>query len=181
MDDPFLELSGTFRPEDFDRWKQRRESGNLYEEWAAEYPALFGEDDLALVGSDEAKYHFFEWWGAIHLYTVSGYHSLVEQYAFAKYPRKSEMFRKVLHEFPEVCDFMKRHIPDEFGWTQAPDLLVFKRDTSDWFFCDVKSPTDFMRPKQRGYFAELARRTGRQVRILKLIAVPKASTAASVS
>jgi hypothetical protein len=173
MDTPFLDLKANFRLEDFARWKQRTECGNLYEEWATNYPALFSEEDMRLVRSDEPKYHFFEWCGAIHLYNELGFSSLVEQYAFKKYPNKFKTFLEILCEFPNVPEFMKRRIPDEFGWTQAPDLLVFKRDRSDWFFCDVKGPRDSMRPKQRAYFAELARRTGRQIRILRLLASPK--------
>jgi hypothetical protein len=39
---------------------------------------------------------------------------------------------------------------------QCPDLLVYKPDFADWFFCEVKGPKDRLREEQIRYFRGLA-------------------------
>lgn len=85
MNVDFEQISAPFSLADREKWKRRL----LHEEWARKYPLLFTEEDVRLAASDEAKYHFYEWCGAIHLFERYGYLSLVEQYIFSiKHPRK---------------------------------------------------------------------------------------------
>ena len=46
---------------------------------------------------------------------------------------------------------------------QGPDLLAYAPDHSNWFFIEVKGPSDRLRPVQRDYFAAVAEVTGRPV------------------
>ena len=51
---------------------------------------------------------------------------------------------------------------------QGPDLLVYARDFSDRFFCEVKGPGDRLRPEQKSKLGALATVSGKPVRLLRL-------------
>jgi hypothetical protein len=61
----------------------------------------------------------------------------------------------------------------KFGVTQAPDLLMVKSDLTDWFFCEVKGLTDKLGEKQGLKFKEIARASGRPIRLLRFEEVPR--------
>jgi hypothetical protein len=52
-----------------------------------------------------------------------------------------------------------------FGATQAPDVLMYKSDLSDWFFCEVKL-TDKVGKQQKPKFEAIAQESGKPVQIL---------------
>ena len=52
---------------------------------------------------------------------------------------------------------------------QAPDLLVYKPDFSDWFFCEVKGPHDHMRPVQSAFFEALSSLSSRPVYYVRVL------------
>jgi hypothetical protein len=55
------------------------------------------------------------------------------------------------------------------GWEGGhPDLLLYSKDGTDWFFCEVKGGPDKLRPNQLEAAQELYRRTGRKVYLLHL-------------
>jgi VRR-NUC domain-containing protein len=56
---------------------------------------------------------------------------------------------------------------------QAPDLFMYARDLSDWFFCEVKGPRDHLRKEQIRKFELLADMTAKPVRsLLDVVARP---------
>jgi hypothetical protein len=125
-------------------------TGILASAWAKAYPMLFDQRDLAMA-IRQPLYHFWEWAAAIHLYHMFGYHSLVEQYQFIPHSRKRAVVKKL--QLPVRVDsllFQNRPGP------QGPDLLVFKPDYSEWFFCEVKGPLDTTKKKQGKLFDELS-------------------------
>jgi hypothetical protein len=112
-----------------DRWL----SGNLALEWSTRFSDLFDADDLRIAKS-QPTIHFYEWLGAIALHRDTGYLSLVEKYEFAKHPRRRDIVSR-LRPPPPGC----APRPGPRSW-QAPDLLMYAPDLSDWFFCEVKRP-----------------------------------------
>jgi hypothetical protein len=138
-------------------------SGNLAAEWAGRFPELFDEEDMRLVAT-QGRYgwHFVEWLAAILLYHTTGYLSLVSKYEFAKHRRKQEIVEKVLPV--DLLTILRDRT--EHGHVQGPDLLLYARDFSDWFFCEVKGPGDRLRPVQKRKFEALAMASGKPVRLL---------------
>jgi hypothetical protein len=112
--------------------RARWQSGHLALEWRTRFPDLFDDDDLRIATS-QPRSHFYEWLGAIVLHHATGYLSLVEKYEFAAHPRKQEIVAQLLpHPVREALRDRNE------GRAQAPDLLMYAADHSDWFFCEVK-------------------------------------------
>lgn len=140
-----------------ERWR----SGHLAQGWKARFPDLFDEDDLR-VATTQPGSHFYEWLGAIVLHHTTGYRSLVEKYEFATHPRKQQIVSQLMPS--EVRDALRDRI---HGRAQAPDLLMYAEDLSDWFFCEVKGPRDRLRDEQIRKFGRLADMTSRPIRLLE--------------
>lgn len=167
----------TLDPAYFEEWRlpyskpqrERFRDGSLRDEWYARYEGCcFDEGDLRLATTQPAN-HFFEWLGAISLYNALGVHALVEKYESKKaHPRKFEVFERLMD--PETLKFALDYATDEFGGTQCPDLLLYQPDLSDWFFCETKERTEGFTPRQVPYFTELAKRTGRKIRVIRFFA-----------
>lgn len=140
-------------------WK----SGHLAAEWADRFPELFDELDVQLVETQaQFGHHFVEWLTAILLYHTTGYLSLVQKYEFRKHRRKEEIVEKMLPV--DVLTILRDR--KEYGHAQAPDLLVYAPDFSDWYFCEVKGPGDRLGPEQKRKFESLATVSGKPVRLL---------------
>jgi hypothetical protein len=157
---PFVEI-GRFEisRDQMVRWRR----GELRREWAARFPQLFDSDDRRLARTQGPDgYHFIEWLGAIVLYHLTGYRSLISKYEFPKHARKQEIVHRLL---PEPLLKVIRHHP-QYGLTQCPDLLAHAPDLSDWSFCEVKGPRDRLGARQQPFFEELARISGKPVRLL---------------
>lgn len=136
----------------------------LVKEWANTYPFLFDEKDLSTaLNQAERGYHFFEWLAAILLYHTEGLYSLVEKYQFKKHERKKDILSELTTN--DVIEYMRSH--PEHGKTQCPDLLVYKPDSSDWFFLEVKSSSDKLSENQMEFFKALAEKSGKSVELIE--------------
>jgi hypothetical protein len=149
-----------------ERWK----SGQLAPEWKARFPQLFDDDDLRITRKQCVHgTHFYEWCGAIELHRTTSYLSLVEKYEFGKSSRSRVHLRKrpIVAQLlpPRVQDALSDRTPGRN--TQAPDLLMYAEDRSDWFFCEVKGPGESVRPEQCAKFEWLAEMTSKPVRLLE--------------
>lgn len=146
------------------QWEKFR-SGELREYWAKSYPDIFDAQDIA-VASNQAQpttYHFYEWLAAVLIYQSFGYLSLVEKYQFKRHKRKQAILREFLT--PEELDLVTNH-KEAFGNFQNPDLFVYAKDRSDWFFCEVKGPKDRLREAQIKYFNALRMVCEKDIRIV---------------
>jgi len=147
--------SAEFSEEDREQFR----SGQLRDEWAEKYPQLFDEDDVRIART-QAHYHFYEWFAAVHYYRGKGYLSLVEQYQFPLHQGKRLIITRLMS--PDLIRFI------ETGSAQAPDLLVYAPDYSDWYFCEVKGPGDRLSSKQTRWFLDLEAQSGKEVVVLYL-------------
>jgi hypothetical protein len=139
-------------------------SEGLCEEWAATYPQLFDANDLQIARNQaHLGYHYYEWLAAILLYHAWGYLSLVEHFEFKSHERKQSILRKLVTT--DVIALMTDR--RQHGRTQCPDLLVYKPDLSEWFFCEVKGPGDRLSSRQKEYFQALAEVSGEPIRIIR--------------
>ena len=127
--------------------RKKFQSGELAKEWREKYPELFDEDDLRLAFSQPIN-HFYEWFAAIYLFEEKGYFSLIEKYQYKNHPEKQSTVKKLdFEDLRRVMDYQRLK-----NQVQLPDLLVYKPDFSDWFFCEVKGGTDKLRPEQEEEF-----------------------------
>jgi len=141
--------------------RARWQSGSLAQEWRTRFQNLFDDDDLRIATS-QPSIHFYEWLGAIVLHHTTGYLSLVEKYEFATHPRKQQIVAQLLPG--SVRDALRDRSQ---GRAQAPDLLMYAEDLSDWFFCEVKGPRDRLRGEQVRKFGLLAEMTSRPVPLIE--------------
>jgi len=145
-------------------------SKQLVRLWARTYPMIFDEDDLRIAESQsDMGYHFHEWLAAVLLYHTYGYFSLIEKYEFKAHKHKQRLLRDLLEL--NVVEFIHDH--PEFGNVQCPDLLVYKPDHSDWFFCEVKGPTDRLREVQIQFFHKLMGLSGKDILLVEFIHLAK--------
>ena len=127
--------------------RKKFQSGELAKEWREKKPQLFYEDDLRLAFFQPIN-HFFEWFAAIYLFEEKGYFSLIEKYQYKNHPEKQSIVKKLeFEDLRRVMDYQRLK-----NQVQLPDLLVYKPDFSDWFFCEVKGGTDKLRPEQEEEF-----------------------------
>lgn len=147
-----------------DTLRQRWREGSLAPVWAAAYPELFDPDDLRIARRQaHLGYHFFEWLAAILLFHTQGLSSLVEQYTFPSHDRKRELIERMCD--PKSVEFLLSR--GKGSLVQCPDLLVYRPDLSDWFFCEVKGPRDRLQDKQVVLFRELKAVTGKEVFVVE--------------
>lgn len=145
-------------------------AGDLWRQWAALYPQLFDADDVRVAESQAARgYHFHEWLAALVIYQSVGYLSLIESYEFKVQKRKQSILHKLLpdHVQEAVVEITS------LGKAQCPDLLCFKSDLSDWFFCEVKGPKDASRPIQEECFQHLVRASGKKIKLFEFEYFPE--------
>jgi hypothetical protein len=142
---------------------ERFKSGELWQEWSSKHPELFDKDDIR-VAKTQAKlgYHFYEWLAALTLYQSTGYLSLIESYEFKGQKRKQEIMRDILPA--QVLSAVEAIAAA--GDVQCPDLLCYHPETKDWFFCEVKGPTDSVRPRQEKWFQTLVDASDQPIRVV---------------
>jgi hypothetical protein len=116
----------------------------LADRWAAAYPCLFDADDLRITRK-QPKYHFNEWFAAIHLFHRDGAVSLAEKYLFNNHARKKALIKEVLttEQYTTLADILA-----EFQ-LQPPDLCVITPDRSRFWFAEVKGPGDRLTEVQK--------------------------------
>jgi hypothetical protein len=96
------------------------------------------------------------------LYHATGYLPLTTTHDFEFPPAKERIVKRMLSR--DVRGVIRDRTK---GATQAPDLLMYAPDHSDWFFCDAKGPRDQLRRKQRAKFEVIALASGKPVRVLR--------------
>lgn len=138
-------------------------AGRIAPDWCAALPNVFDDDDLRLARKRWSHgRHYFEWAAARHLHAQNGWYVLVAKYEFRNHKRKRAIVERMLT--PAVLEVVRGRTP---GRAQAPDLLVYAPDESDFYFCEVKGPGDTLRDAQLQKFARLAALTRKRVRILR--------------
>lgn len=144
--------------------RQKFRDGSLAPEWAVAYPMIFDHDDLR-IAKTQAKhgYHYFEWLSAILLFHTTGMFSLVEKYTFRSHQRKRSIVERLCGD--DTAQFLSKAAEAR---SQCPDLLVYRPDLSDWFFCEVKGPKDRIQKNQIAWFTELEAISGKKVFLIKL-------------
>ena len=163
---PILIVLGEFqyRPQ---QWKLF-DSGELRKRWAENYPDIFDERDIRTAnnqsGTNGMRYHFHEWLAAVLIFNTYGYYSLIESYEYAIQARKRKIIERILPH--DVLSLVTNHRAS-FGAVQCPDLFTYSPDESDWFFCEVKGPKDKLREKPKRFFEELARVSGKEIRLVQ--------------
>ncbi len=143
--------------------RDRFRLGELSREWQTKYPDIFDDDDLRLALS-QPNNHFYEWAAAIHLCEKQGYLSLLEKYQFKNHKRKLSILKKL--EFDDLQKALEYQRLKKS--MQAPDLLVYKPDFSDWFFCEVKGGADRLREVQKSHFEILSALSGKPIYLIKI-------------
>ena len=171
---PWLELR--FRQEQKD-WFFK--SGGA-RRWADDYKGtLFSVKDIEKLNRLEnpnQKYYFVEWLAAITLFNRYGLRSLVGSYGSEKLAHKNkvEIIRQRVSD--EVREAIMTKVPSS-GTKQGglPDLFVYRHDsTTDWFFAEVKGPTDHIEPRQVEKSDLLDQAAKRKVvRLIEVIAEPR--------
>src|SRR6266481_4098460 len=76
-----------YRPQQWDRFV----SGELWEQWAKDYPNIFDQQDIQIAKNQAGsamRLHFHEWLAAVLIFHTYGYLSLIEQYEFKAQKRK---------------------------------------------------------------------------------------------
>lgn len=155
------ELSLTY-PKDT-RLQFENESSELVSAWAKDYAFLFDADDVRMatgIEGQKQQMHFSEWFAAIKMFEATGYYSLNEKYECTDHAVKHTILEKLVS--PEALRFMAKQTVEK-GDLGCPDLLMYKPDFSDWYFCDVKGPGDNLRPEQALYWQELLEVTGKRI------------------
>ena len=132
-------------------------TGDLVREWSDRYPQIFDPQETQ-IALNQLEGHFPEWFGAVHLFETEGWLSLVESYQFKNHEWKRSVLRSLGAE--NLIDFFDSQRSKGFGKQQAPDLLVYAPDLSDYYFCEVKGPTDKLSPRQPDYFAAVSQASG---------------------
>lgn len=149
-------------------------SGILVGQWSTQYPFLFDRDDLRIARNQASiGYHYFEWLAAILLYHTTGWLSLNQKYQFKSHSRK----RRILSKLTTVEVFHFITSKGRETVIQCPDLLVYRPDYSDWYFCEVKGPKDRLRPQQERFFEELQKFTEKDIRFVEFEEFRSPSTA----
>lgn len=144
--------------------RERFVSGKLWQEWHDKYSEIFDDDDLRLA-ERQPGYHFYEWLAAILIHHSIGYLSLVEKYQYtAEKHKRKEWVLKQLNS-PTLSKALEYQ--GDYGYVQCPDLLVYERDFSDWYFCEVKGGRDKLTVKQERHFQALADLTKKPVRLVE--------------
>jgi len=146
---PWLELR--FRQEQKD-WFFK--SGGA-RRWADDYKGtLFSVKDIEKLNNrleiKNQNYYFVEWLAAITLFNRYGFRSLVGQYGSTELAHKNKVEIIRQRVSAEVREVIMTKVPSA-GTKQGglPDLFVYRpNSTTDWFFAEVKGPTDSINPSQ---------------------------------
>jgi len=127
--------------------------------WSSQYPRIFDRDDLLLV-QNQPRYHFPEWFTAIHLFHRDGALCLVEKYGYKKHERKRHALDSVLSE--KDARFVRSMV--ETDEVQPPDLLVIMPN-GKIRFAEAKGPGDRLSARQLASHAVIAQRFGDPVEV----------------
>lgn len=155
----YPDITYVIQYEDIETQKNLFQFDALWQEWHEKYSMLFDEDDLRIVKNQPYR-HFYEWLAAIHIFEKTEYISLVEKYEYKAHKKKQTTFQNsVPTKLMELLNDKKR-----FGNVQCPDLFVYKPDSTNWFFCEVKGLNDRIRKEQRLFFQLIESITKKPIR-----------------
>ena len=144
----------------------RFKSGELIDAWAGQYPHLFDADDVRRAKAHAHTGHqFVEWLAAVKVFEEFGYRSLLQRYDSPSHEDKLKILRRLLPD--DIREFLLGRRQREDRATLWPDLLVYKPDYSDYFFCEVKG-RDALRPEQVDLFLKLSEKTGHPVKMVQV-------------
>ena len=115
---------------------------------------------LFFLNPQKMRRYLYEWLAAVVMYETTGHFSLQQKYQF-KHKKKRETLNKL--GASELIEFFEHQKEQGYGGLQAPDLLVYQPDHVDYYFCEVKGPTDRLRKEQERYFRALEEVTGKSV------------------
>ena len=148
----------------FESQRELFKSGQLWKLWYEQYPNLFDDKQLQWAhGQAKYGYHFFEWMGKILLHTATGYLPMGgNEYRIRPQNRKTQQLEKTVS--PEALDLIEHCLA--IYHCQAPDLLMYAPDYSDYFFCEVKGNSDRLSQAQLKFYLDLQSTTGKPVYIL---------------
>ena len=133
--------------------------GSLWQEWLEKYSYLFDENDKEnAVRHASRGYYFHEWLAAILIFHSTGFLSLVDHYQYTPHARKNGIFKRLVGE--SVAAIARKSA------TYCPDLLVYKANFSDWYFVEVKGPSDRLRDNQIDFFEKLEEMTQKPIYLL---------------
>jgi hypothetical protein len=147
--------------------REKFKNGLLVTQLANDYPELYDQNDIALATGPQGQkgYHFVEWFAALALYKEFGLLSLIGKYECPSHKRKRDVIKRFMSA--EDIDYISK--PKEpFGSTQCPDLFLYKKDFSDFCFCEVKGPGDTLKPNQAEYFQVIKEKYGKPVYLLSI-------------
>ena len=151
--------------------KQQREdykAGELWRAWLEKYPGLFDEKDKQFFRNQSVfGYGFVEALAMIFLYNATGYHSIFGSYGLGTHSQKNTLVKEFVSEKAwEVILYKGKLHP------MPPDIFAYAPDRSDYFFCEVKGPGDYLRERQVRYFQLLQEVTGKPVYMIKYRLAP---------
>ena len=125
-------------------------------EWGDKYKdKLFNARDIEKVKAridnpDRERNHYFhEWTAAVELFEKYDLLSLVGQYSAkdAAHRNKVEIVRQRVSD--DVWEAIKTPVLDAGKTAGLPDLFVYRHDNeNEWFFAEVKGPTDTISDEQ---------------------------------
>jgi hypothetical protein len=143
--------------------KARYKAGDLWHEWLEKYPGLFDEKDQESFRNQAVLgYGFVESLTAIFLYNATGYISVFGSFGYKSQPCKNALVEELVSKQTwEIITSMRKYR------SQAPDLLCYAPDKSDYFFCEVKGPGDRLRETQVQYFQLLQEVSAKPVYTVK--------------
>ncbi len=134
-------------------------------QWMHQYPGLFDRDDLRLTES-QPRYHFNEWYAAMHIFQSHGALSLIEKYTTPRaHPRKRRLLERILSSG-------QRDDLNEIIWdyrVNPPDLFVYSLDHRRFWFVEVKGPRDRLAEEQVRSHLALRRRLKVPVQVMDVI------------
>ena len=139
---------------------------DLWKQWYERYPELFDERDLSNVANQaKSNSHFHEWLGAVLFFQMTGWYSLQQKYQFNHRAKRTVLEKLNAYK---LIDFFSNQKEKGWGNLQAPDLLVYAPDYTDWYMLEIKGPTDSLRAEQKRYFEALMESVERPIKVLHL-------------
>jgi hypothetical protein len=161
LKDNLVDIYGKFEYEP--EWHESFRDGKLRDEWFVKYPMLFDESDYRM-SNNQPSYHFFEWVGAIKIYTDLGWLCLIENYTCYNHPQKRALLKSIV-----PIEVFNRLTLKKPGGQPVPDLFAYAPDKSDWFLCEVKGDHDKLRATQLELFSSIGQISGKHVQLMKFI------------
>ena len=107
-------------------------------------------------------YGFVESLTIIFLYNATGYIPILGNYGLQTQPHKNAIVKELVsNETWGLVTYKGGSQP------MPPDVFVYAPDKSDFFFCEVKGPSDRLRAPQVKYFQQIQETSGKLVYTVK--------------